>query len=600
MKPRHILPLIAMLLSALAFSCGSGSGYADVFTEAEKRIAEDPDSATSYLDSLAADTAWTKAMRESDRARFTLLRVKAADKAYVRHTSDSLIRTALAYYENHTGSEHYPEALYYGGRVYSDLGDSPSALPYYQTALYNLPENEDNKRLRTNILVQTAYIMDRMRLYDEAIPLIQENIELCRELKDSSHLADDLQFLGAMYMHEEKYDTAVKFFRESKEMLDGKNDRLSAKSDMYIAAIYYKQKKYVEALQVIRGLPERISGTYHPQALTYAAEIYLNNGINDTAYMYADSIIKYPASNNRHIGYKILLKAPLRNLIPKDSLEVYYERYASLVNENLDRNADRLALIQASVYNYSMHQREKEAAVSEKEKFRTILIVISLLAGACIILILYLKYTNKRQMLDLVIATRQIDYLRSELTASARICHNQPRCIEAHPLSEQEVLSSSREEPAEIRDENEAIAVRDSNPREVFVNKLLLLLEDKTELKPLPAAVLNSELYRILKNKIREKDAIPHKSELWQELEQLVDANFPQFNKNLKTLTKGTLLQSEYRLAMLVKCGFSPRDLTYLLSISKGGVSARRTRFGIKFFDRKLSTDEVDRLIRSF
>ena len=127
--------------------------------------------------------------------------------------------------------------------------------------------------------------MDLIRLYDEAIPLIQENIELCRELKDSSHLADDLQFLGAMYMHEEKYDTAVKFFRESKEILDGKNDRLSAKSDMYIAAIYYKQKKYVEALQVIRGLPERISGTYHPQALTYAAEIYLNNGINDTAYM---------------------------------------------------------------------------------------------------------------------------------------------------------------------------------------------------------------------------------------------------------------------------------------------------------------------------
>ncbi len=473
MKSLHTHPLIAMLLAVVAFSCGSGGSCGEIFDKAEKLIAVHLDSAMSYLEGLAADTAWTKAMRESDRARFSLLRVKAADKAYVRHTSDSLIRTALAYYENHTGSDHYPEALYYCGRVYSDLGDLPSALPYYQTALYNLPENEDNKRFRIKILVQTAYIMDRMRLYDEAIPLVLENIKLSQELKDSSHMADAFQFLGAMYMHKEKYDTALNFMRKSQEILGGKNDRLSAKSDMYIAAIYYKQKKYVEALQVIRGLPERISGTYHPQALTYAAEIYLNNGIYDTAYMYADSIIKYPASNNRHIGYKILLKAPLRNLIPKDSLEVYYERYASLVNENLDRNADRLALIQASVYNYSMHQREKEAAVSEKDKFRTILIVVSLLAGACIILILYLKYTNKRQMLDLVIATRQIDYLRSELTASARICHNQPRCIEAHPLSEQEVLSSSREEPAEIRDENEAIAVRDSNPREDFVNKLL-------------------------------------------------------------------------------------------------------------------------------
>lgn len=128
MKSLHTHPLIAMLLAVVAFSCDSGGSCGEVFDKAEKLIAVHPDSATSYLDSLAADTAWTKAMRESDRARFSLLRVKAADKAYVRHTSDSLIRTALAYYENHTGSEHYPEALYYGGRVYSDLGDSPTAL----------------------------------------------------------------------------------------------------------------------------------------------------------------------------------------------------------------------------------------------------------------------------------------------------------------------------------------------------------------------------------------------------------------------------------------------------------------------------------------
>ena len=52
-----------------------------------------------------------------------------------RISTDSLIRTVLEYYEKHPGSEQYPEALYYGGRVYSDLGDSPTALRYFQHAL---------------------------------------------------------------------------------------------------------------------------------------------------------------------------------------------------------------------------------------------------------------------------------------------------------------------------------------------------------------------------------------------------------------------------------------------------------------------------------
>ena len=176
MNPRHILPMIAMLLAALAFSCGSSGGYSDVFAEAEKRISEHPDSATSYLDSLAADTAWTKDMRESHRARFSLLRVKAADKAYVRHTSDSLIRTALAYYGNHTDSEHYPEALYYCGRVYSDLGDLPTALRYFQTALDAVPNNDENRKLRCHILSQTGRLLNSLRLYDKAIPYIEEVI----------------------------------------------------------------------------------------------------------------------------------------------------------------------------------------------------------------------------------------------------------------------------------------------------------------------------------------------------------------------------------------------------------------------------------------
>ena len=135
MKPLHIIYIFILLFASCAMSGCSDNEHVNTFNEIENRIGNDPKVAVRYVDSLNADIGWKEGMNAAERARFDLLRVKSADKAYVRHTSDSLIRSVLGYYEKHTRSEQYPEALYYGGRVYSDLGDSPTALRYFQHAL---------------------------------------------------------------------------------------------------------------------------------------------------------------------------------------------------------------------------------------------------------------------------------------------------------------------------------------------------------------------------------------------------------------------------------------------------------------------------------
>ena len=119
--------LLILLVICMITGCNDRARE-NSFDEIENRISADPKAAVLFVDSLAADSTWSSGMSKAERARFDLLRVKSADKAYVRHESDSLIRTVLGYYEKHTGSEQYPEALYYGGRVYSDLGDSPDDI----------------------------------------------------------------------------------------------------------------------------------------------------------------------------------------------------------------------------------------------------------------------------------------------------------------------------------------------------------------------------------------------------------------------------------------------------------------------------------------
>lgn len=420
-----------------------------------------------------------------------------------------------------------------------------------------------------------------------------------RELGDSMFLADNLQLLGALHMHKRDFDEAEKLFRESRHIAEEKSDGLAAKADMYLAAVSYQQKDYATALRRIRGVPERMSGNYYHQALAYAANIYLENGIADTARIYAGSLIRCGSSNNRHLGYNILLHDPVRKSVPADSLEIYYDRYTDLVNENQNRNADALGLLQATVYNYNVHDRERTKAERTKERLRSVVIVISLFATICIIVIICLKYRNKRQLLDLVVATRQIEHMRDELTETARkrAGRSNDSTLAADSVRSVPVHKDKEESSPDICDGISGVS--HDSPREDFINKLLLLLEEKNVWETLPDSIRKSEVYGILQEKIRERKGIPEDSAIWLDLERTVDACFPQFNTSLRLLARGKLFKSEHRMAMLVKCGVSTRELQYLLGISKGGVSSRRIRFGQKFFDSKLATDDVDRLIRS-
>ncbi|MDE6768541.1 MAG: hypothetical protein K2J78_02320, partial [Muribaculaceae bacterium] len=102
-------------------------------------VSDHPNDALTRLSSINPDS-----LSEADRHYFDFLSIKAKDKAYITHTSDSLIRDVIDYASSHQKEGYYTEALYYGGRVYSDLGDYPTALQYFQETLDLLPEDREN------------------------------------------------------------------------------------------------------------------------------------------------------------------------------------------------------------------------------------------------------------------------------------------------------------------------------------------------------------------------------------------------------------------------------------------------------------------------
>ena len=74
------------------------------------------------------------------------------------------------------------EALYYAGRVYSDLGDYPTTLRYFHDALDRISDDpEDNNILRASIASQTARLMLNLRMYSKALPFAETALEMQSE-----------------------------------------------------------------------------------------------------------------------------------------------------------------------------------------------------------------------------------------------------------------------------------------------------------------------------------------------------------------------------------------------------------------------------------
>ena len=93
---RKIL-ILSLLFSLLLLGCGGKHHYPTVLLMADSLCEVNPKAAIDTLDRLEKPMAQAP---EPDRMYYRLLCIKAADKAYIPHTSDSLIRTVLDYYEH--------------------------------------------------------------------------------------------------------------------------------------------------------------------------------------------------------------------------------------------------------------------------------------------------------------------------------------------------------------------------------------------------------------------------------------------------------------------------------------------------------------------
>lgn len=358
------MKIFAAILLALLFlsRCENTGRMSATFESIDAVCDADPHAAILVLDSISATD-----FSEAERHRFDLLTIKARDKAYLTHTSDSLILDVIDYYSRHKSSPFYPEALYYGGRVYSDLGDFPTALSFFQSALEVIPDDLKYLRLKGVILSQTGRLLMELRLYSDAVDYFKRTIEIEKHLKGS--VVDQTYnniLIAESYIALERNADAQRHIMIVDSLSSMLPDDEKGNVKVVLAEMMFSEGRIGEALNVVRNLPNEVDSICYNYAVVVASQLYQYSGKPDTAYMYAKELIRSKNPLDCKTGYKVIFSDELSDFIDKDSLLSYINDYKSTIEEYLDSHEAQEVLLQHVRYNYDTHLRERKKSDQKK------------------------------------------------------------------------------------------------------------------------------------------------------------------------------------------------------------------------------------------
>ena len=569
---RNKLSILVFILLPLIIAVAAGCSRPEpdaALMRVAGLVSDDPEAALAMLDSVD-----TRQLSDADRHYHDFLSVKARDKAYVTHESDSLVLDVIDYYSSRPGNPLYAEALYYGGRVYTDLGDYPTALRYYQKALDTIDAATDTTDLKGRLNSQIGMLFETLRLYDKARPYYEAVLKQKMEERDSVVIVYTLQRLGSIWHDCGEQDRADSLLTQSLEYATGLPEYLPAMSRVLLAGVRQEKGDLSNALSLVRNTPELVEPISRNVALAYAADIYLEAGIMDTAYMYAHELVTNEDMTNKKTGYRILTSPEFRQWLPPDTLSRYYADYKRVLEDYFNDNRNELALLQKSRYDYSLHERESQKAHRTNDLLMWVIAGCVLLMLLLAVAVLYVKYRNKSNIVRLHEALISLEQLRHQLETYSQEMPDSP----------------SVEDPVEPENGNSEHDLRQRLRRE------LMDLYESSGHRKIPQPILESDVYSEIQSLLMVDSSI--KGELWNELERVVSEASPNFNRNLELLAQTGLTKADRQTALLIKCGFRPSEMKVLLGVTNGAVVSRRNTLGRKLIGRKENADVVTGIIR--
>lgn len=579
---KHIFAVILSIL--LLTACGNRERVQFEELQLIDSIDEvNADSAVTMIKAINRDTL----LGNDNKYYFDLLVIRTNDKAYIAHTSDSAILSVINYFENHDFNNLLPVAYYYGGRVYSDLGDAPQALEYFQKAIdcHNI-----NPRTMAVAYSQMAGIYNEQKVYDLAVPAYKKAIELNHYNNNQTNALYNMRNLGKIYSNQGLEDSAMVLYNYTIKHAKKINDpTLVLSTKLNIAELYLLKHNYKKASDLLfpikNGLPYTDSTKI---ANTFAHLYYRLNNIDSTIY-YCSKLIKSQSLNAQLNGYNILANLHMHNNQTKDAYDAIV--MSTRLSDSIRKLNTPYEIRQlSSIYNYQIRERENNKL--KQEAHENEIKIISLISSIVIIIVIALFTIHivrkRKRIISLKLQNVELLLKQSNNLSETTIAQNKEKIS----LLESQINSINNENQALIQElENQKKLLELNNEQ-----ALLIKYQNESAISSFNNDAFVKEInnrlqiYSINQNILSEKE--------WTILCEKISILFPSFVNTLQNLPF-KISSYEFRVSILIKTKFTPKEIAHLTNHSESSVSLTRARLYKKLTNDNGRASDWDNFINN-
>lgn len=558
--------------------------YPQSLRVADSLIHNNPDSAVILLEELKRSMAFEP---QATQMYYQLLTIKAKDKAYITHTSDSLIKTVVKYYEERKDRERLPETYYYAGRVYRDLGDAPQALEYLQKAIESTKDCTDY-RLISRIYSQTGTLYLYQDTYDQALEVFRKAYQYCLSDKDSIGMVYSLRDIGRTFTTLNCADSALYYYKGALNYAEQiHNNHLVGVVQAELSGLYIQLEMYPEAFTAIQCSNKYIKG--HNIAPFYAilADYYYYTNQLDSATFYYTQTASFDDLYQKQGSYKGLGNIARKKGQYKEAME-YFDKYLICTDSIKDiTNTETIRKMQ-SLYNYQLKEKENSRLQHQAANYKlwNILLVFSLLS-LVFLFISYHQFRKKKEQQRLVKQERIKQIQKDRYAQSNTYLEKNKEQIKVLELS----LHKAEIEKDQLRQDllkAQKSLIEKTNEQITATQRV----QKQSEL-----ALKHSDIYKKFHFAVQGSDEKIGNDD-WKELMCAVDEAYNQFTTRLLELYPMKTI--EIQVCVLIKIGLSPAQIAFITIRSRQAISSIRKRLYSKVMGKDGTPEQWDNFISTF
>lgn len=338
----------------LLTSCGQNGFIEGELLCANGLMRSQPDSALYIIENINSENI----SRRSTRAKYALLYSQALDKNGIDLTSDSLIRPAIDYFQNHGRNIDKAKAWYYLARIYDNQGDLDNAIKSYIEA-ERFMVGTRARRLLAMLYANIGNLYTMQYSFEEALFMYEKALEVYRPLQTVNE-AYVLQAKASTQSILGQYDEALGTLAQAKKVALVHMDTICLLNvaQSTAATIMEMDDNFLSAKDaksiIFDACREYNKGVIPGDMLPLLSDCYFKLNQLDSAKCHALKALDYSEEDHRSLGLYALLARIYETKADYSTANDYLQRRIVLADSL--NESDKLNLVQDLEQKYHTKQ----------------------------------------------------------------------------------------------------------------------------------------------------------------------------------------------------------------------------------------------------